>query len=283
VRAYVINLARSPERRAHVVAGLNRAGLDYEIVEAVDGRELDLTDSRIVNPTEPDQMFSPLWATTWALPGVAGCALSHLLVCQRILERGDSRALVLEDDVLLPRDLGVITDALDGQLVGAEVALLNFDSREPCRMSRQGAQSLPQSRLLVLPLDVCQPLSAAAYVITREACLRMADKMFPARAKPDDWGFFYQHGVLDRVRCVVPMPVEKSPNFESTILYDPGSTRARLRAAVMRSRAPLLRQAIAIRRRRIFRQWTQTELVDAPFIEKPSRLGQLNVEGAQRD
>src|SRR5262249_4415431 len=49
MRAYVINLARSLDRRAHITAELQKTGLDYEFITAVDGRELDLDDPTIVD------------------------------------------------------------------------------------------------------------------------------------------------------------------------------------------------------------------------------------------
>ena len=42
MHAYVINLARSPERRAYISAELKKARVEYEIVTGVDGRDLDL-------------------------------------------------------------------------------------------------------------------------------------------------------------------------------------------------------------------------------------------------
>jgi hypothetical protein len=118
-------------------------------------------------------------------------------------------------------------------------------------------------------------LSAAGYVITREACRRMLERMTPARAKPDDWAFFYRHGVIDRLRCVVPMPIEKSPRFASTILYDPGTLKARIRSRALSARLPLLDQALVWRRQRIWRRGTRHEFVDGPFVEKPSRVDDL--------
>ena len=55
---------------------------------------------------------------------------------------------------MLPADLGSLADALAVHLVGAEVALLNYDSQHTCKMGRAGSAQLPASRLLVLPIDV---------------------------------------------------------------------------------------------------------------------------------
>jgi glycosyl transferase family 25 len=266
MQAYVINLARSPERRAHIAAELRKASVDYEIISGVDGRDLDLYDLATVDPS--------LFARSSFPAGMAGCALSHLRVYRKILADGLERALVLEDDVTLPADLGRLADALTDHLAGAELVLLNYDSKDTCKMSREGSVPLPSSRLLVLPIDVRQPGSSAAYLITREACKRMVETVLPVRASPDDWWFFYREGSLDRVRCVVPLPVLKSPQFESTIgRYGLGNgLRARLLEPLTRHRVPLLQQVISLRRRRIHHQWTRSELVDTPFVEKPSRL-----------
>jgi hypothetical protein len=40
----------------------------------------------------------------------------------------------------------------------------------------------------------------------------------------------------------------------------------------MHRKIPLLHQALGYRRQRIYRQRSRSELVDMPFIEKPSRL-----------
>jgi GR25 family glycosyltransferase involved in LPS biosynthesis len=198
--------------------------------------------------------------------------LSHLLVCERILASGANESLVLEDDVTLAPNLASILETLPNQLAGAEVVLLNVDCPDVCRLSTQGTHSLSGRWTLALPLDVDQVVSAGAYVITREACRRMLELMTPARAKPDDWAYFYRQGVIDRLRCVVPRPVERSAQFASTILYDSGSIKARLRAAVLAHRIPFVEQAIEWRRRRFLAHGARFQLLDEPFVEMPSRI-----------
>jgi glycosyl transferase, family 25 len=270
MHAYVINLARSPERRAHITAELQRTGLNYEFIPAVDGRTLDLSDSALID-------FASLTSRCPFPAGMAGCCLSHFNVYQKILEDGRDRALILEDDVTLPADLSDIADAVGSHLTGAEVALLNSAKCPPgrLRVSLEGSVDLPSSRLLALPLEARDVVNAGAYVITRQACERMIEYVLPVRSCSDDWRLFYEEGVLDRVRCVVPQPVTKNHNFESTIgFYSIGNgVRARLVGPLVRHKIPLLHQAILYRRQRIMREWERVEVVDMPFIEKPSRLG----------
>jgi glycosyl transferase family 25 len=266
MRAYVINLERSPERRAHMLAELESARADYEIMTGVDGRDLDLSDRSVVDES--------LYSRSEYPAGMAGCALSHLRVYRAFVESGADVALVLEDDVTLPADLGDLADSLAGHMAGAEVILLNYDGRETLRFGHEGAIGVSQSRSLAYPIDVRQLGSSAAYLITREAALRMSGLVRPVRVSPDDWWWFYREGALDRVRCVTPLPVLKSPRFGSTIgFYGFGKgLRSQLLASLVRRQVPGLHQLIAYRRRLIFRQMTRTEIVDGPFVEKPCRL-----------
>ena len=266
MQAYVINLARSSERRAHMIAELEKSGIDYEIVTAIDDRNLDLSDTKTVHPSYLNRDDFR--------PGRTGNGLSHLRVYQKILADGLDRALVLEDDVTLSAELGSVADAVGEHLSGSEIALLTFDSEATCELSIHGLVRLPSSRSLAFPIDIGQPVGAAAYVITREACQRLTDTIMPIRAHSDDWSYWFRQGTLDSVRCVVPHAVVKNPGFESTIdYYSPSSLKARLLKTIARPELPLIHKVISYRRRRIWRQWTRVELVDKPFVEKPSRLG----------
>jgi glycosyl transferase, family 25 len=268
VHAYVINLARSRDRRSYITAELKKAGVEYEIVTAVDGRDLDLSDTALIDPS--------FLTRTGVSAGSAGASLSHLSVYRKIIADGHEAALVLEDDVRLPADLDRLADAVAAHLRGAEVALLSVDSPRPCLLSRDGVVALPGPgrRQLALPLDVAQPMSAGGYLITREACERFVKCLPPIRVQADSWSSFYREGLLDRLRCVAPLPVLKNPNFVSTIaFYSLGNgLRARLAAPLVRGKIPGLHQFLARRRQRIYQQWSRAEVVDGTFAEKPSRL-----------
>ena len=74
MHAYVISLARSLDRRAHITAELAKTGLDYEIITAVDGRELDVRDTTIVDPSLPYIDPSLPIVDTGLAAGTAGAA-----------------------------------------------------------------------------------------------------------------------------------------------------------------------------------------------------------------
>jgi len=267
MKSYVINLARSSDRRDHMVRQLSKTQLSYEFVRATDWRETDLDDTTL---------FDPKWVAEQQArgmrPGHAAAALSHLEVCRRILADGLEYAIVLEDDVVLPGSLAGLVDAVQPHLEGAEVVLLFFSSAlpdftmGPCSVMRTGSVQLSPSRLLVQITDRCLPMGGGCYLITREACERRVQAGLPIRAYPDYWPSFYQDGTIDRLRCVTPMPVRLSPDFRTTIdQYHPNSVQARIRELVARTRIPVVHQALALRRRRTFRRlgWAgRVEFVD---------------------
>jgi glycosyl transferase family 25 len=244
MQAYIINLVRSTDRRAHITGQFAKARAHHEIVNGVDGRDVDLSDTQLVDPA-----FANAYAVR---PGVVGCSLSHLKAYQKILDDDLDSACILEDDVLLPEDFNVLTSAIARHMSGAEVVLLNFHSQGTLRITRVGAAHLPSSRLLAQVVDESQAGSTGGYLITREACARMAKIILPVRVVADDWAFFYRQGAIDRLRCVVPMPVIQSPAFRTitTSYHRPRSLYATVREAIAGSKVPIVHQALASRRRR---------------------------------
>ena len=257
MQAYVINLIRSPNRRAHMVAQLAKTQVNYKIVDAVDVRDLDLTDIRLFDPV----VTGPSDFGRRCRQGSAGSALSHLDVYHRVLDDGLETALVLEDDVALPADLDALGDEISKHMRGAEVVLLNFHSNNPCRVTKAGSIPLSSARLLVQVAynGEYEPNSGGAYLITRQACAQMARTILPVRADCDNWTYFYTEGAIDRLRCVTPMPVANSAFLRTANdYYQPGSLQARVRETVASARVPILSQALALKRRRNMRRagWT---------------------------
>ena len=94
-KIFVINLARSTERKRHMERVLGSLPLEYEFVEAVDAS--DLTDEYIREVYDDvacrRNIRRPLAKTEIA------CALSHIKVWELMLSRGLEDVFVMEDDV----------------------------------------------------------------------------------------------------------------------------------------------------------------------------------------
>ncbi len=256
VRTFVINLARSADRRDHMQRELAKTGALYEFLTAVEGSTLDLTDPSLVDQVAVGKNAFALGAGT---PGAIGCLLSHLHVYERVANGDEDCALILEDDVSLPSDLVQLADAVAAHMSGREATLFSFASQQREWTLAEPPISLPAGRQLVSPeATTTRALhSSGAYLITKEAAERLAGLILPARVPADSWGTFMKWGALTRVRCVLPMPIRHLPAFRSTIeFYDANSLQGRLRA--LAARTPAISVALEARRQRRFRRsgWT---------------------------
>jgi glycosyl transferase, family 25 len=247
MHGYVVNLERSTNRRAHMQKELRKATFECEFVTAVDGRELDVSDARLISPE--------LAARPNFRPGAAGCALSHLNIYRKILAAGLDYAVVMEDDIVLPKDVGRLCAEVASHMRGAEVVLLNFHSDDGVtQVLRAGAQQLSSSRILAEVAD--EASSTGCYMITREACERLLEGQSTLVAFPDHWVMFYQKGWIDDLRCVVPMPVPNSPELRTSIdFFRHDSLKARAREFLSESKIPIVHQVLAFRRQRNYRKW----------------------------
>ena len=97
---FVISLARATDRRVNISRHLDAAGVSYEIIDAVDGAALDLTE--LADRLNPDK-YRIQYGRKFSL-GEIGCYLSHYNLWQRMVEQGIDCAIVLEDDAVLDKD-----------------------------------------------------------------------------------------------------------------------------------------------------------------------------------
>jgi len=104
-----INLNRRPDRRKNIEDQLKKIKLSNiaKRIEAVDGKNINLnkipnniiTQEGIQNAKKGDKIYINLTV------GAIGCALSHLLCYQHIINNKIEKCLILEDDVLIDADI----------------------------------------------------------------------------------------------------------------------------------------------------------------------------------
>lgn len=177
MKAYLINLDRSPERLAHFSAQAARAGLRFERLPAVDGRAID--------PAERARMLSPRFEFQPLNPGEIGIFMSQRSAWQRLVDSGEKMAAVFEDDVVLCAQAGRLLDRLAEGGWQADIVKLETTHRRvvlgpPCGQLDDGHR--------------LQPLcswhgGAAGYVITRDAAARLLAATWPL-ADPVDQVLF---------------------------------------------------------------------------------------------
>jgi len=101
IPVYVINLARSPERRAWMEGELGREGVAGIFVRAVDGRRFGARcdDAAKANPARRQLSRAE-----------AALTLSHRKVWRRFLASGARHAAIFEDDIHLGKNIRQILD-----------------------------------------------------------------------------------------------------------------------------------------------------------------------------
>ena len=93
---FVINLKRRPDRKNLIESRLNDLGImNYEITEAIDGKELPDDLSEVYDEKTAKQIHRVLKKTEVA------CALSHINIARKIIEQNIEYAIILEDDAEL--------------------------------------------------------------------------------------------------------------------------------------------------------------------------------------
>ncbi len=99
MKTLVISLKSCLERYIYILNHLTQIGLDFEIVESINGYNLtikekeELCDIDIIGKN-----------TKWLSDGIIGCSLSHRKALLRMLELDLPYVLILEDDVILPNN-----------------------------------------------------------------------------------------------------------------------------------------------------------------------------------
>ena len=208
VRTWVINLDRAPERLQHVSAQLQRLGLPFTRLPAVDARAMTLADQACLDePTYRRRHgMSPLW-------GELGCYLSHVAVMRAFLASEARFALVLEDDVGLQDSLPAVLQGLVRHAHRWDMVKLSaVHSGTP-----QPVLDLAPGHQLAVMLSRCT--GSSAYIVNRHAAqayLHQPTGLLPMQLPYDhvfDQG--WRFGL--KVRLVTPTPCLHDEATPSTI------------------------------------------------------------------
>lgn len=211
MKTYIINLESSKKRREHILREVKKHNLDYEFINAVNGK--NLTKSEKDRLCDQDAVRNnPDWLT----PGAIGAALSHHKVYQKIVSDNVEAALVVEDDLILPNNLNSILQNIKADLHKNEVILIFYQSFNPLKLSLQGKSELADNYKLMYPLSLNGVAGAVCYIITKEAAKSLVDYILPIRLAADSWLEFQREKKIDGVRCLYPMSIELT-NMKSTI------------------------------------------------------------------
>jgi len=159
MKAYLINLARSPDRLARMQAEFDRVGIAFTRFAGVDTLQWGKENVEAYFRDHPS--FSP----EDRLPGDAGAFLSHFGVWQTIASGAEPAAAIFEDDVHLASDVKALLSTTDWIPPDADVVRLESNSKMVLSEGRR--IGVTPGRKLYRALS--GTWGAAGYIITRKA------------------------------------------------------------------------------------------------------------------
>jgi len=239
MKIYIISLARALERRSLMVKQCEALGLEYEIIDAVDGSRLEETTKNEM--VAPHKNYKN---------GEIGCAYSHIHCYQKMVANNTPHALILEDDAIIPSDITQIINLL-GERPQDDIILLSYYSHrkdKPLELSSKKSRKLAKSQYtLMYPTDIMAVGSGMAYIISLNAARHIATQNTPMLATADHWGRFHELGCFEALSCLYPSPFDAA-ECNSTIDYDMNNSRLnQLAQTIRRYKLPLLLQLLQIR------------------------------------
>lgn len=242
---------------------LRRLGLDYSWVSAIDGKTLPESSFREFS----DLGFQQRISARRFLAGEVGCALSHLKAYRKMLEAGHSQAVILEDDVVLDREIKrhVEQIAMTMSASQPEIILLS-----PIKRYFLDGKTLIDRYQIV---DVDSARHAWGYLINARAARLLMQRNFPIRFLADDWKRVrYYTG--SHIRAVLPALVGEHMTGSESEISNVGLARARgprrLRSRLMQTPLRISRWWHRFLRRRQDVTQAQKRLRRPPLTSVPT-------------
>ncbi|WP_139924234.1 glycosyltransferase family 25 protein [Hymenobacter sp. DG01] len=212
IKAFVINLPSAVERRINIEKQLIKYNIDYEIIEAVNGKNLLDNDSRIDLDFVKENAY-------WVSKGALACSLSHVSVYEKILNDNIDLGLIFEDDSNINADIiDIVSNINNNDLNKNEIVLLYYAAWKKITLLKNTEVKINNCYSIFDSMDPRQLVSANAYIITNDACRTMLEYQSPVKSTADSWGKFIDNGAVESIRCIYPFAVEPA-DFKSSIDY----------------------------------------------------------------
>lgn len=195
MKTYVINLARSVDRRIYMKNLLNDyPSLDVEFIEAVDGK--------LMSEDERNKVFDANRFAKTTLkkvrPGEIGCTLSHQKCYKKIIDENISNCLIFEDDIIIKENIKGILREIENLLL----------SSKPTVVLLSGWFWYHKKRHLLENHEIAEVDEAYlthAYALNKEAAYLMKDDRPWYVA--DDWKLFKKRGI--KIFGLKPHPIDQ--------------------------------------------------------------------------
>jgi GR25 family glycosyltransferase involved in LPS biosynthesis/SAM-dependent methyltransferase/tetratricopeptide (TPR) repeat protein len=185
---FIVNLLRRTDRKEAMEVEFEKAGLDedYEFFEAVDGKDLVLTD-------EINTLF--LGNDFGSRKGVIGCALSHYALWKQLVASESEYYTIFEDDVKLSDKFKAKWE--EACKSESDITFLGFTSRDRAVRTTEGATPLVE-------LDLGKYIGGFfGYIIRKAAAKKLVEYISQKGIKH---GIDYLVKVVPGLKCSAVQP-----------------------------------------------------------------------------
>ena len=201
MKIYAVAVSRFAVRYQYIVEHVRRTSRCQLEIVGVDGYKIDR------------EKYDPIFS-----PGQLGCALSHVKACHLIATGDDKCGLVVEDDVVLPKNIDSILSELEKIINEDEIIFLYNRNISRAKYSNFGQYSFDEIYKLIYPLSMKDVRTAAAYIVGKKAAKKIYSYNNGAKVVADDWHQLYLSGCFSHPRLLYPNVV-RMKGFPSTIGY----------------------------------------------------------------
>ncbi len=175
---WVVNLKESSDRQKYISNHLQELGLDFQLIEAVNGRELSEAElAALYDPVQAKKLILREMA-----PGEIGCSLSHLKIYQKMIDENVAEVLVLEDDAQIDPECLEILQHKNRFPPDWELMLL-FHDGEHHTSFRKRRKILKQYRAVKF---INPPYGTLGYITKLSAARKLLAKGYPIRVPADE-------------------------------------------------------------------------------------------------
>lgn len=192
---FVISLTDSP-RRKHIENQFSKIGLDFEFINAVNGKTEDFSTNPMVDWRKCNAMTNTEIAIS----------LSHIKCYQKIVSENLEFAVIFEDDICFYDEIGTIIKSIHEYAKLPSVAMLFYQGYSAIELKSDTEHSLTEKYSLYSFKEDQLIFSAAGYYINRTAASEMLNYLLPVFSAADSWSQFRNNKLFSQFYAIFPLP-----------------------------------------------------------------------------
>ena len=212
IKIFVINLESQKTRKEFIEEQLNKRNLEYEVINAVDGKKL--SEDHILQYYSKEFYENKHFSYTL---GLVGCTLSHFFIYERIVREKIPYSMIMEDDIILTADFNKsFLEALYPVLQVDVLLMLFYQKYSPFKLNINKKISINSEYALYKQTDLHTLVSTGCYVISYEIAKKMYGDLLPLTTAPDEWSTFKERNYFKDISVVYPFIINPA-FFETSI------------------------------------------------------------------